>query len=306
VLGYQGDLTDPNTKLVDMGTRYYMPTTGRFTTRDVVFGDPSAPMSLNRFAYALMSPLRYIDPTGMAGCEYAGDVKCNGNLPGDNTGTKKRIDGGRQENGVTTSWTPPPAAKRPAPAPAPDLPDCTASDCAAVAVVATSDVACASGDGCLAGFRGYASHVSDTFTDCWGGFGFWRSACGSSAMGLGVRTIQDTVGGGECHWNPETGHDICTGISRTWVTAPGGATGIGNTISLDAGTELDVDLMAHEGTHVDKQAELLGWAYLYADGYAAYQSHQITGDWSNRCNWLEREASQYGSPYGACTDLGWA
>jgi RHS repeat-associated protein len=76
VLGYQGDLTDPQTKLVDMGTRNYMPTTGRFMTRDVLAGDPSSPMSLNRFAYGLMSPLRYSDPTGMRAVlgEYNGDV----------------------------------------------------------------------------------------------------------------------------------------------------------------------------------------------------------------------------------------
>ena len=69
VLGYQGDPTDPVTKLVDMGTRYYMPTTDRFMNRDSVAGDPTAPMSMNRYAYANMSPLTMFDPTGKAGCE---------------------------------------------------------------------------------------------------------------------------------------------------------------------------------------------------------------------------------------------
>ncbi|MEX1263196.1 MAG: RHS repeat-associated core domain-containing protein, partial [Actinomycetota bacterium] len=34
MLGYQGDITDPTTKQVDMGTRWYAPGQGRFTSRD--------------------------------------------------------------------------------------------------------------------------------------------------------------------------------------------------------------------------------------------------------------------------------
>lgn len=41
VLGYQGQLTDPETGLVDMTTRQYAPSLGRFTTPDVLFGDVS-------------------------------------------------------------------------------------------------------------------------------------------------------------------------------------------------------------------------------------------------------------------------
>ena len=43
---------------VDMGTRLYQPGLGRFTSRDSVFGDAKAPMSLNQFAYGLMNPVR--------------------------------------------------------------------------------------------------------------------------------------------------------------------------------------------------------------------------------------------------------
>jgi RHS repeat-associated protein len=65
LLGYQGDLTDPVTKQVDMGTRWYAGSTGRFTSRDVLFGELTAPMSLNTFAYAQMNPVSMTDPTGM-------------------------------------------------------------------------------------------------------------------------------------------------------------------------------------------------------------------------------------------------
>ena len=65
LLGFQGDITDPTTKQVDMGTRWYAPGQGRFTSRDAMFGEIESPMSLNQFAYAAMNPVTMNDPTGM-------------------------------------------------------------------------------------------------------------------------------------------------------------------------------------------------------------------------------------------------
>ena len=68
LLGFQGQ---PHTQLgegpelVDMATRYYQAGLGRFTTGDVLFGEVSDPMSLNRFAYAGGSPVTNWDPSGM-------------------------------------------------------------------------------------------------------------------------------------------------------------------------------------------------------------------------------------------------
>jgi RHS repeat-associated protein len=64
-LGFQGDLTDSSTGHVDMLTRYYEPTLGRFTRRDVLFGDMTEPASLNQLVYAQDAPVTYWDPTGM-------------------------------------------------------------------------------------------------------------------------------------------------------------------------------------------------------------------------------------------------
>ncbi len=64
LLGYQSQPTDPTTGLTDMGTRLYDPTMGRFTERDVIFGTPTNPLTLNQYAYANDSPLVYTDPTG--------------------------------------------------------------------------------------------------------------------------------------------------------------------------------------------------------------------------------------------------
>ncbi|HEY6567029.1 MAG TPA: RHS repeat-associated core domain-containing protein [Actinomycetota bacterium] len=77
LLGYQGDITDPITKNVDMGTRWYGPGSGRFSSRDVIFGAPTSPMSLNQFGYGAMNPVTMADPTGMyPTC----DGKCSGNV----------------------------------------------------------------------------------------------------------------------------------------------------------------------------------------------------------------------------------
>jgi RHS repeat-associated protein len=64
-LGFQSDLTDATTGQVDMLARNYEPTLGRFDTRDVLFGDPASPSSLNLSVYAQDDPVTYSDPTGL-------------------------------------------------------------------------------------------------------------------------------------------------------------------------------------------------------------------------------------------------
>lgn len=63
-LGYQGDLTDGGTGLVDMGARTYDPMTGRFLQADNFPGVASNPATLNRYAYANGDPINFIDPDG--------------------------------------------------------------------------------------------------------------------------------------------------------------------------------------------------------------------------------------------------
>ncbi len=65
-LGFQGQLTDALTGQVDMLTRYYEPTLGRFDTRDVLFGEATDPTSLNQYVYGADSPVTFTDPTGMS------------------------------------------------------------------------------------------------------------------------------------------------------------------------------------------------------------------------------------------------
>jgi RHS repeat-associated protein len=64
-LGCQGEITDPDTGAVDMLTRQYLPDLGRFTTRDILFGHPRDPMTLNQFSYAVANPVTFDDPLGL-------------------------------------------------------------------------------------------------------------------------------------------------------------------------------------------------------------------------------------------------
>lgn len=49
-----------------MTTRQYLPSLGRFTTRDVLGGDPANPPSLNQWVYGVGSPITFTDPTGLS------------------------------------------------------------------------------------------------------------------------------------------------------------------------------------------------------------------------------------------------
>jgi len=83
--GYQGDPTDVVTKQVDMGTRHYQPGLGRFSSRDVVFGDPSSPMTLNQHVYGGLNPVTMWDPTGMTQERSEGSGECGQGCRGPGT-----------------------------------------------------------------------------------------------------------------------------------------------------------------------------------------------------------------------------
>jgi RHS repeat-associated protein len=62
---FQSDLTDALTGQVDMLTRMYEPTLGRFSVRDPLMGTPTEPVSLNQYVYGQMNPVSLSDPTGL-------------------------------------------------------------------------------------------------------------------------------------------------------------------------------------------------------------------------------------------------
>jgi RHS repeat-associated protein len=64
IFGFAGQQVDPETGLSFMNARYYDTSTGRFLSRDTVFGDAGSPVSLNRYAYAGGNPVSNVDSGG--------------------------------------------------------------------------------------------------------------------------------------------------------------------------------------------------------------------------------------------------
>jgi RHS repeat-associated protein len=68
-IGFQSDYTDPASKQVWMGARWYSPTHDTFTSRDSFPGQLSSPISLNRYTYASGNPLGRFDADGHCGTD---------------------------------------------------------------------------------------------------------------------------------------------------------------------------------------------------------------------------------------------
>lgn len=63
--GRDGVVTDPN-DLIYMRARYYSPAMKRFVNADIVPGEISDAITLNRFAYANGNPVSFVDPFGLS------------------------------------------------------------------------------------------------------------------------------------------------------------------------------------------------------------------------------------------------
>lgn len=61
---YNGRVFDPGTGFHDYGARLYWPEIGRFISVDAAGPNFADPMTLNRYAYVLNNPYKYVDPTG--------------------------------------------------------------------------------------------------------------------------------------------------------------------------------------------------------------------------------------------------
>jgi RHS repeat-associated protein len=63
-LGFQGHWTDPTTKAVNMGARWYRPNVGAFGVRDDIAPVLTSSTGLNLYLYGNASPLGHVDPDG--------------------------------------------------------------------------------------------------------------------------------------------------------------------------------------------------------------------------------------------------
>jgi RHS repeat-associated protein len=121
-LGYQGDMTDPDTKQVDMGTRWYEAGLGRFTARDVIFGELTSPMTLNQHVYGGLNPITMWDPTGMGQCTMAGECVTTTASGGSKAvgGNPGAANHSYHDQASSVSTTPRPPAPEPLPPQDPD------------------------------------------------------------------------------------------------------------------------------------------------------------------------------------------
>ncbi len=66
---FTGQKFDASAGLMYYGARYYDAALGRFISADTIVPSAGNPQALNRYAYTLNNPVRYVDPTGHQGCE---------------------------------------------------------------------------------------------------------------------------------------------------------------------------------------------------------------------------------------------
>lgn len=62
--GYNAESYNPNTGLEYLRARYYNPNKGRFFQEDTYLGNIINPLTLNRYAYVVNSPMNNVDPSG--------------------------------------------------------------------------------------------------------------------------------------------------------------------------------------------------------------------------------------------------
>jgi RHS repeat-associated protein len=62
--GYTNEYTDSYFKLIDLRSRQYSPTSGRFLTKDSWQGNDTTPMSYNAWLYVDANPINLTDPSG--------------------------------------------------------------------------------------------------------------------------------------------------------------------------------------------------------------------------------------------------
>ena len=67
---FTGKELDDETGLMYYGARYYDPLLGRFLAEDPWEGDLGNPQTLNKYAYVLNNPIKYVDETGEKVSEY--------------------------------------------------------------------------------------------------------------------------------------------------------------------------------------------------------------------------------------------
>ena len=61
---YNAEAYDVATGMINLRTRQYEPTMNRFGQKDILKGQVTSPLSLNRYGYCVNSPIMFVDPSG--------------------------------------------------------------------------------------------------------------------------------------------------------------------------------------------------------------------------------------------------
>ena len=99
-----GKERDTESGLDYFGARYYASSMGRFSSPDpsgLVFADPSNPQSLNLYSYSLNNPLKFVDPTGLAYCQWDDGTHDDSA----NTGVSGAVNSGSECTGAGGTWS---------------------------------------------------------------------------------------------------------------------------------------------------------------------------------------------------------
>ena len=85
--GRDGVITEPN-GLIYMRARYYSPTLRRFINADIVAGEITNAITLNRYAYANANPVSFVDPLGLSAnpAQFSTKIMTDGGSGKDNRG----------------------------------------------------------------------------------------------------------------------------------------------------------------------------------------------------------------------------
>ena len=102
---YDGRVYDRGTGSHDYGARMYWPQIGTFISADPVSGHPEDPQTLNRYAYVLNSPFKYVDPDGRLTVIVHGTWARNADYARQGAEFQKAVSATFREPAVLFNWS---------------------------------------------------------------------------------------------------------------------------------------------------------------------------------------------------------
>jgi RHS repeat-associated protein len=318
-LGFQGEPTHAEAGIVDMGIRFYLPVLGRFTTRDVLFGELTSPGSLNQYGYGAANPITFIDPTGMKPCDPS-KGRCVHSPYGSSTSggsmaqAHQNYQAAHPPSSPGSSYASPTATTsrpaRPAPPPSPKAPPGIGRFVAQMEDPSLSwEARSAAADALIAEHpRMGPARVTEWLTSTFGPMNadlgiVWHEGQlrpGRSSWWIVRAYLNRDITGEFLAFAGNTGANctlsrrafwLCTGAARG--TYGGAGTTYGN-VFITRLSNVPVPLQRHEEVHASQ------WARYGPDFYNIYLAVHLYFSPGNGCNYFEEEAGFRRGGYRWC------